>query len=181
MTTPQRHASHPYLPPSRNAQRSKLSSELRAEPVPTGSRARATKRLKGANYAFALLVTASLGWQAGCVRRTLTITTDPPQALVYLNDQEVGRSTVTRDFLWYGDYDVIVRKEGFETLSTHWQVQAPWYQVTPFDFFAEVLWPAQLHDQHEAHFVLEPRQLPEPADLIDRAEALRERAARRGS
>ena len=38
-----------------------------------------------------------------CVRRTMIITTEPPQALVFLNDQEVGRSEVTTDFLWYGD------------------------------------------------------------------------------
>lgn len=112
----------------------------------------------------------------GCVRRTLRITTEPPQALVYLNDQEVGRSTVTTDFLWYGDYDVVIRKEGYQTLHTHWNVRAPWYQTIPIDFFFEVFWPGQLHDVHERHFVLLPAEPTDPQALIERALVAREQA-----
>ena len=73
----------------------------------------------------------------GCVRRTVTITTEPPHAHVFLNEQEVGISEVTTDFLWYGDYEVTVRKEGYKTLQTNWPIKPPWYQIVPFDFFAE--------------------------------------------
>lgn len=112
----------------------------------------------------------------GCVRRTLTITTDPPQARVFLNDQEIGRSEVSTDFLWYGDYDVVIRKEGYQTLQTNWTVNPPWYQWIPFDFFAEVLWPGWIHDQHARHFVLEPTVPPTEAEVIERAEELRDQA-----
>ena len=114
----------------------------------------------------------------GCVRRTLTITTEPPQALVYLNDQEVGRSAVTVDFLWYGDYDVIIRKEGYQTLKTNWDIKAPWYQIMPLDFFAEVLWPGQIHDQHTRHFALEPAVPPTQEELLERALETREQATK---
>lgn len=113
----------------------------------------------------------------GCVRRTMKITTEPPNALVFLNDQEVGRSEVSVDFLWYGDYDVVVRKEGYETLKTHWEVKAPWYQQIPFDFFAEVLWPGDIHDVREKHFVLEAQTLPTPEELTERATELRSEAS----
>ncbi len=112
----------------------------------------------------------------GCVRRTLTITTEPPNALVYLNDQEVGRSAVTTDFIWYGDYDVLIRKKGYDTLKTHWDIKPPWYQVVPIDFFAEVLWPGHLHDQHDRHFVLNVAELPDRDELIGRALETRRRA-----
>lgn len=112
----------------------------------------------------------------GCVRRTMTITTEPPHALVFLNDQEVGRSEVTVDFLWYGDYDVIIRQEGYETLKTNWEIKAPWYQVIPIDFFAEVLWPGKIHDVHARHFVLEPQRLPEQQELLGRAIETRDQA-----
>jgi len=108
----------------------------------------------------------------GCVRRTMVITTEPPQALVFLNDQEVGRSEVSTDFLWYGDYDVIVRKEGYATLKANWSVKAPWYQVPPIDFFAEILWPGRIHDVRENHFVLTPQDLPSSEELLGRAEEL---------
>src|ERR1043165_4777491 len=54
----------------------------------------------------------------GCVRRTLTVTTDPPGAVIYLNGVEAGRTPLERDFVFYGTYDVAVRKEGYETLKT---------------------------------------------------------------
>ncbi len=112
----------------------------------------------------------------GCVRRTISITTDPPNARVFLNDQEIGQSAVTTDFLWYGDYDVIVRKEGYKTLQTHWDVKPPWYQWIPFDFFAEVLWPGWIHDAHAQHYTLEPAEKSTPEEVISRAEDAREKA-----
>jgi len=122
---------------------------------------------------FALCTVCVLG---GCVRRTLKITTEPPNALVFLNDQEVGRSAVTRDFIWYGDYNVVIRKEGYKTLKTNWDVKRPWYQIVPFDFFSEILWPGRIHDVHEKNFVLEEQQPVTSEELIERAQAAKERA-----
>ena len=116
----------------------------------------------------------------GCVRRTLNITTAPPQALVYLNDEEVGRSELNTDFLWYGDYDVVIRKEGYQTLHTHLKLDAPWYQVVPLDFFAEVLWPARIVDRHYAHFELAPWKSPTHEELIERAQETRRDALQIG-
>src|SRR5258706_9997592 len=58
----------------------------------------------------------ALALVAGCVERTMTIKSDPPGALVYLNDREIGRTPVTRDFTWYGDYQVEIRKDGYESV-----------------------------------------------------------------
>lgn len=116
----------------------------------------------------------------GCVRRTLTITTDPPNARVFLNDQEIGRSRVSTDFTWYGDYDVVIRKEGYQTVQTNWKIDAPWYQIVPLDFFVEVLWPWEVHDRRERHFVLEPQVLPTVEEVVQRAEETREQAFQAG-
>ncbi len=130
-----------------------------------------------ANYVCVLvsgfLTTMTL---TGCVRRTITITTDPPQARVFLNDQEIGRSEVSTDFLWYGDYDVVIRKEGYETLETNWTIKPPWYQSIPFDFFAEVLWPGWIHDTHSQHYAMLPATTPTEEEVIERAESVREEA-----
>ena len=114
---------------------------------------------------------------AGCVRRSLTIHTEPPGALVYVNDEEVGRSPVTTDFLWYGDYGVTLRKEGFQTLQTNEKIKEPWYQVPPIDFWAEVLWPGSFHDQHSFSYTLAPAEFPNREELVQRASELRERSA----
>ena len=122
-----------------------------------------------------LLLAAALicGGASGCVRRTVTITTEPPNALVFLNDQEIGRSRVTTDFLWYGDYSVVIRHEGYRTLHDHWEIKPPWYQIMPFDFFAEVLWPGKLHDEHSRHFVLAPMEATDTKELVERADETR--------
>ncbi|MFQ5495911.1 MAG: PEGA domain-containing protein [Phycisphaerae bacterium] len=110
------------------------------------------------------------------MRRTISISTEPAGALVFLNDQEVGRSAVRTDFLWYGDYDVILRKEGYQTLKTHWDIRPPWYQMIPIDFVAEVLWPWPIHDQRRRHFVLTKAETPTQDELLSRALETRRRA-----
>jgi hypothetical protein len=105
---------------------------------------------------------------SGCVQRTLTVRSNPPGALVYLNDFEVGRTPITRNFVWYGTYDVELRKEGFESIKTTAQVWAPWWQWVPIDFLAEFL---PLHDHHEISY-----KLREPAVVQVDAQEL----ARRG-
>lgn len=110
----------------------------------------------------------------GCVQRTLTVESDPPGALVTLNDQEVGRTPFTRDFTWYGWYDVQLRKPGYETLKTRAKVIAPVWQWPPFDLVAELV-PFPLKDKHRVHYTLEPAstQPADPAAMLARAEQMR--------
>ena len=128
-----------------------------------------------------------LGWLAlgfialalvgGCVERRLKVTTNPPGALVLINDEEVGPSPVTFSFLWYGDYDIIVRKPGYETLKTHYRIDAPWYQWPGVDFFTEVLWPGQIVDKREIPTLeLAKAENPSQEEILQRAVELRERA-----
>jgi len=110
---------------------------------------------------------------AGCVERKLTIITEPPGAMVILNDQEIGTSPVTVPFNWYGDYWVRLRKDGYETLDTHRELKAPWHDYFPFDFFAQILYPGQIVDAYEWSFELPPQEYPTRQELIDDGESLR--------
>ena len=112
---------------------------------------------------------------AGCVRRTVTISTAPEGARIILNDEEVGTSPVSVDFTWYGDYDVIVRHEGYETLHTHKRLDAPWYQIPPIDLFAEAFVPFTIHDRHEMFFELELRKPVDRTQLVKDADDIRDR------
>lgn len=108
----------------------------------------------------------------------MKISTRPPGAVVIVNDEEVGLSPVKFNFLWYGDYDIIVRKEGYDTLKTHHRVKPPWYQLPPFDLVAETLIIGTLHDDHVLPtYELQAAVIPTTADVIGRAVELRERAA----
>lgn len=90
----------------------------------------------------------------GCVQRTVSITSEPAGATVWMNDQEIGRTPVYRDFTWYGTYDVQVRAEGYETLNARTPVIAPWWQWPPIDFFAEFIPGAK--DERSIHYTLKP-------------------------
>jgi hypothetical protein len=110
----------------------------------------------------------------GCVQRTLTVESDPPGALVVMNDQEIGRTPFTRDFTWYGWYDIQLRKSGYETVSTRAKVIAPIWQWPPFDLFAELV-PLHLKDQHHLSYKLTPAstQPVDPEVMLARASDLR--------
>ena len=115
---------------------------------------------------------------AGCVERTIKITSQPSGALVYLNDEEVGRTPTEVRFTFYGDYGVILRKEGYQTLEAHRKINAPWYQLPPADIFADLLIPTTIRDQHAWDFELQPQQLPTKQELLERAEDFRGQALR---
>ena len=121
---------------------------------------------------ISLAATIILG---GCVERRLTINTKPQGALVALNDEEIGQSPVTVPFEWYGDYNVAIRKEGFETLKTHRKLKGPWYDKFPFDFFAQILNPKRIVDSYEWTFELEEKQQPKREELIQNAQELKEK------
>ena len=118
-----------------------------------------------------LFVMAMSLFLAGCVERKLTINTEPQGATVFLNDEEIGISPVTVSFEWYGDYNVRITKEGYETLKTHRELKGPWYDCFPFDFFA-MLNLKRTVDSYEWTFELAPKVQPTREQLIDAAKQL---------
>ena len=111
----------------------------------------------------------------GCVERTITVDSDPPGALVYLNNQEAGRTPFTRNFVWYGDYEIQLRKDGYETLDTHRWVIAPIYEWAPLDLVAELALPSRSGTTTTSSFNLARTTGKDenPNALIDRAQVLR--------
>jgi hypothetical protein len=103
----------------------------------------------------------------------MTVTSDPPGAIVWMNDQEIGRTPIQRDFTWYGTYEVQVRAEGYQTLNTKTPVIAPWWQWPPIDFFVEFI--PGLKDERSISYKLEPvpEQPMEASELIARAQEMR--------
>ena len=124
--------------------------------------------------ALVLLGLAATALLAGCVERRLTINTRPQDALVVLNDEEIGQSPVTVPFNWYGDYNVRISKEGYETLKTHRRLKSPWYDKFPWDFFAQIVSPKRIVDSYEWTFELAPKEQPDREELIRRAGQLKE-------
>lgn len=127
-------------------------------------------RLRFSSQLAALLAVAVLG--SGCIQRTITVTSDPPDALVYLNDEEVGRTPVTVPFTFYGKYDVRLEREGYESLHTATEAEAPWWEAPGPDLVAEAM-PGDNDVELEWHYELQPREEVDPEQLLDHAKQLR--------
>ncbi len=121
------------------------------------------------------LIAASCG---GCLKRTISVTTEPPGALVWINDVEVGRTPLETDFTFYGKYDVRVRREGYEPIVTSAKAKTPVQELPGVDLLAEAA-PVQMHNVVRWHWNLVPlaeqSQSKEQAekDLLARANDLR--------
>ena len=113
---------------------------------------------------------------AGCVERRLTIHTEPPDAVVWLNDEEIGTTPVTVGFNWYGDYKIRIEKSGYEILNTHQNLPRPAEDYFPLDFFAEVLWPGTITRETAWNFTLVPAQNPTAQELLDQADLFQKKA-----
>ena len=113
-----------------------------------------------------------LGVLGGCAQRTLTINSEPSGALVYLNGEEVGRTPLMYDFMFYGDYGVVLRMDGYETLKTHRNLKAPVYMWAPLDLFSELL---GVKDRQAWRFDMAraTTQPAEPPGLFGRARELK--------
>lgn len=128
-------------------------------------------------WILAVLLAAVLP-AAGCVERRLTIVTEPADAVVWLNDEEVGVTPVTVGFNWYGDYTVRIEKSGYEILNTHRELERPAHDKFPLDFFAEVLWPKRIVDEYTWAFELQPYRQSSGDELIEAAQEMKDRSGR---
>ena len=119
------------------------------------------------------LALSLLAVSTGCVERRMLIRSEPSDALVILDDSEVGRSPVEVDFTFYGTRKVTLKKEGYATRVAYVELAPPWYEVFPLDFVSEILLPVKIVDRREFTFTLDKPQPVEEKDLLYRAEELR--------
>ncbi len=120
-----------------------------------------------------IILSAVLLFNTGCVERFIKVTSRPPGAVVWLNDQEIGTTPITVPFTWYGEYSVTLRKNGYEPINTSRKAEAPLYQWPALDFVSECLVPFTFKDNHEWDFELTARQEVDQNKLIIRAERMK--------
>jgi hypothetical protein len=132
---------------------------------------------KADGVARALAALAIGACMTGCLERTIHVTTDPPGALVHLNDVEVGRTPVEVPFHDFGTYDVRLALEGYEPIHTGAEADAPAWEWPGLDLVAMIL-PFPFETNVRWHFDLEESDFDEAA-LLERAKAQREAAGER--
>lgn len=90
----------------------------------------------------------------GCVRRRLNVRTNPPGALVYVDNQQIGTTPCSVDFTYYGTREIRLVKPGYETLTVNQPIPTPWYEYIPLDFVSENLVPTRIRDNRTVTYDL---------------------------
>jgi hypothetical protein len=111
--------------------------------------------------------------QIGCVQRRFTVRSNPPGALVYVDNKEIGTTPISHDFIYYGTRQIRLIKDGYETLVVNTPFTTPWYELPGIDFVSENLVPGEIRDHRVLDFQLTPQVIVPTEQLMGRAEELR--------
>lgn len=124
---------------------------------------------------FALVLPAH-----GAVRRRLNVNSNPPGALVYVDNQQVGITPCSVDFIYYGTREIRLIKPGFETLTVNQPIPTPWYEILGLDFVSENLVPTKIRDNRTVSYNLAPQLVVPTPELLERANQLRQETLQYG-
>jgi hypothetical protein len=128
--------------------------------------------MRPASRPLRVLVLAAVA-ACGCVQRRMTIRSDPPGALVYVDDYQVGTTPVSHDFVYYGTRKIRLVKDGYETLTVRQPFPIPWYEYFPLDFVSENLVPWEIRDERVVDLSMAPAAATPPEVVVARAEQAR--------
>jgi hypothetical protein len=103
----------------------------------------------------------------------MTIRSNPPGAMVYIDNREIGTTPVSTNFTYYGTREFRLVKDGYETLSQMRTIPAPSYEFVPLDFVSENLVPGEIRDRRTLDFQLVPQRVVPTEEILGRAEGLR--------
>jgi hypothetical protein len=123
---------------------------------------------------FGLVIALAVSAIAGCVERRMTIRSNPPGAMVYVDDYEIGTTPVSTSYIYYGTRKIRLVKDGYETLTIYQPMPHPWYEWPGIDFFSENLWPHEIRDERSFMFQMVPTITVPTDTLLDRAQQLRD-------
>lgn len=101
------------------------------------------------------------------------VRSNPPGAMVYVDNQPIGTTPCATDFVYYGTREIRLVKPGFETLTVNQPIPSPWYQIPPLDFVSENLIPRKIQDYRTVSFNMTPQVVVPTEQLLGRAEELR--------
>jgi hypothetical protein len=126
-------------------------------------------------YAWLSLVLLAVCAMTGCVERRFVVYSDPPGALVYVNDQYVGATPVDYYYVYHGKYHIRLVKEGYETLDVVQDIPAHWWELPGPDFVVENINPFKIRDVRNFCYTLQAMQAVRADDLVNRANEMRTR------
>ncbi|BBM85533.1 PEGA domain-containing protein [Candidatus Uabimicrobium amorphum] len=103
-----------------------------------------------------LIVFITIFMTSCCVKRYISVKSDPPNAIVFLDGKKHGKTPTKIPFDFYGTREITLIKKGYH-IATHLEnIPTPLYQRFPIDLFVEFLVPVPVIDQHDFFYTLKP-------------------------
>ncbi|MBX7245679.1 MAG: PEGA domain-containing protein [Candidatus Sumerlaeaceae bacterium] len=93
----------------------------------------------------------------GCIRKSATITSDPPGAKCWINGVYRGQTPVDVPYNWDWYYDIKLEKPGYESMTTRERFYAKPTQMVPVDLITEIA-PVCDKESQWRHYTLKPKQ-----------------------
>jgi PEGA domain-containing protein len=91
----------------------------------------------------------------GCVERLISIRSEPSGAAVFIDGQRRGTTPHLEPYSFYGGREVTLAKKGYRTHRQLVELDAPWWQIFPFDLLTDVVIPFTITDRVDLEVVLE--------------------------
>lgn len=131
-------------------------------------------------FTLTILLAIVLAAGPGCIKRSISVRSDPPGALVYLDGLEVGKTPLDGvRFDFYGTREFTLHKDGYLAERQTVDINTPWYSYFPLDIFTELLNPWRIDDHRDFYFALKRAEHPETATVLRHAHETREIARAR--
>lgn len=122
---------------------------------------------------------------SGCVRRIVTIDSQPQGAEIYFDRKLIGQTPCTHEFLYYGSHHLELVKDGYGNVKTTLKLKGPFYEYFPLSVLSELLIPWEITDEHVFAFklgkgetkkpVVSPIEQPQPPLPTPRLERIEEK------
>ena len=122
-----------------------------------------------------MLVAISVGvllLSVGCAERKMTVVSDPPGAVVFLDGVEKGITPTTFKFNWYGDRRFVLQRDGYRICEEIRSIRPPLHMNFPLDTVWD-LTPLPASDCKTVHFTLTEETETDLYELKARGEAMR--------
>ncbi len=127
-----------------------------------------------------LFVAVALVVCSSCVKRSISVRSDPPDATVYLDGLQVGQTPAMNiPFNFYGTRQLALYKPGYLCEKRVVEIDRPWYSSFPIDIISELVIPWDISDRRRYYFSLKRAGRAEVGALMRHAHQTREIAKAR--
>jgi hypothetical protein len=108
----------------------------------------------------------------GCADRRIIIRSEPEGAKVIVDSKEMGVTPCSFPFTYYGTREIILKKNGYQTMRILKQINAPFIHIFPFDVLILFV-PYPLKDHRDFSYILVAYNKSDVKDILKRGDDLK--------